>query len=260
MENVLALAERAKELRCLYAVDSILANRAQTPETVFRRIIEMIPSGWQHPDSTGARIEYLGRRFVGPGHSDVGRKQTRALSLVGVDVGTIEISVRDGAAEPDADDFLEEEDELLRRIAARISEFLDWKHSEMLGAQSPRTRNHWAWRQRFAEALTDSLDAGRFGVSHVFLGGSTARGDAGPGSDIDLYILCEGTATQRREVALWIEGWSLCLGQVALEQTGQPFPGGIVNVQWLESVPDARQQAELQELRLSRRTDRTTPS
>lgn len=260
MENVVALEERAKELRCLYAVDAILANRGQTPETVFRRVVEEIPAGWQQPDSTGARVEYLGRRFVGPGYSDDGRKLTRPLSLVGVDVGAIEVCVRDDARGPESDAFLEEEDELLRRISERISEFLDWKHSEMLGAQTPRTRNHWAWRQRFAEALTDSLDAERFGVSHVFLGGSTARGDAGPGSDIDLYILCKGNEAQRRELSLWIEGWSLCLGQVALEQTGQPFPGGILNVQWLGTVPDARQQAELQELRLTRRADPATRS
>lgn len=252
MENVVALAERAKELNCLYAVDSILANRGQSPETVFRRVVEEIPAGWQRPKSTGARIDYLGRRFVGPGYSDGQHRMTRTLSLVGVDVGRIEVCVRDEAVEPGSAAFLEEEEELLRRISERISEFLDWKHSEMLGAQTPRTRNHWAWRQRFAEALTDSLDAERFGVSQVFLGGSTARGDAGPGSDIDLYVLCHGSSDQRRELALWIEGWSLCLGQVALEQTGQPFPGGILNVQWLQDAPDAHQQLELQELKLGK--------
>jgi len=252
MENIVALEERAKELECLYAVDSILANRSQSPEMVFRRIVDEIPAGWQHPASTGARIEYLGRRFVGPGFLDGQRSMTRTLSLVEVDVGRIEVCVGDDAVEPGAEAFLDEEGELLRRISERISDFLDWKHSEMLGAQTVRTRNHWAWRQRFAEALADSLEAERFGVSHVYLGGSTARGDAGPGSDIDLYVLCHGSLNQRKELAVWIEGWSLCLGQVALEQTGQPFPGGILNVQWLEKLPDVHQQAELQELKLGR--------
>ena len=34
--------------------------------------------------------------------------------------------------------------------------------------------------------------------------------------------------------------------------SGQPFPGGILNVQWLEKLPDVHQQAELQELKLGR--------
>ena len=248
MENVVALAERAKELRCLYAIDSVLANRGQTPETVFRRVVEAIPAGWQHPSSTGACIVYLGRRYVGPGFSADEPKLTRPLSLVGVEVGQIEVSVRDEVVASAAAPFLDEEDELLRRVAGRISDFLDWKHSEMLGGQTARTRNHWAWRKRFAEAIAGALDVERFGVSHVFLGGSTVRGDAGPGSDIDLYVLCHGSEDQRRDLASWIEGWSLCLGRVALEQTGHPFPHGILNVQWLDDIPDARQRVEFHEL------------
>ena len=55
---------------------------------------------------------------------------------------------------------------------------------------------------------------------------------------------------QRRELSLWLEGWSVCLGEVARQQTGQPFAGGILNVQWLHGEPSVWQQAELQELTL----------
>lgn len=250
MEDVVSLSERAKELQCLYAIDGVLSDRQQNPEKAFSLIVEAIPSGWQHPSASGACIEYLGRRYVGPGFDEKAQTMTRPLNLMGVKVGSIAVSDCSDAAISGTAEFLEEEDELLRRISGRISEFLEWKHSEMLGAQTPRTRNHWAWRQRFAEALADALDAQRFGVSRIFLGGSTARGDAGPGSDIDLYVQCNGSQGQRRDLSLWIEGWSLCLGHVALEQTGQPFPEGILNIQWLAGEPDFRQQAEFQELKL----------
>ncbi|QQR76044.1 MAG: nucleotidyltransferase domain-containing protein [Holophagales bacterium] len=94
------------------------------------------------------------------------------------------------------------------------------------------------------------MDPTRFGVSRIFLGGSTARGHAGPGSDIDLYVVFAGSEPQRHELSAWLEGWSLCLGEVALQQTGQPFPGGILNVQWLKQEPDMRQRLELHELAL----------
>lgn len=251
VEDIHSLRERAKELRCLYAIDGVLADRQQTPERAFLRAIEEVPAGWQRPASIGVCIEYLGHRYATPRFTEDGPGMSEPIVLWGVDVGRIVICDRDAAAAAETPPFLDEEVELLRRIAGRIDEFLEWKHSEMLGSQTPRTRNHWAWRQRFAEALADCLDAERFGVSRIFLGGSTARGEAGPGSDIDLYIDCYGSEEQRSHLILWIEGWSLCLGQVALQQTGQPFPGGILNVQWLNGKPDVWQQAELLELKLS---------
>ncbi|MCB1054685.1 MAG: nucleotidyltransferase domain-containing protein [Acidobacteria bacterium] len=119
-----------------------------------------------------------------------------------------------------------------------------------MGERTSATRNHWAWRHRFAEALADKLDPERFGVSRMFIGGSTARGDAGPGSDIDLYVELHGSEEQKKELATWLEGWSLCLGEVAVQQTGQPFPGGILNVQWLTHEPSVHQRAEMVELSL----------
>lgn len=250
MKDVHALRERAKELRCLYAVDAVVSEREQTPAQAFLRVLEQIPSGWQRPESTGASIDYLGRSYVGPGFSSEARVLSEPIRLWRTDVGRITVSDRSEAARRASEPFLPEEGELLRRIAGRLGEYLEWKHTELLGERTASGRDHWAWRQRFAEALADELDPERFGVSRAFVGGSTARGDAGPGSDIDLYVVGDGSAEQRRDLSLWLEGWSLCLAEVALQQTGQPFPGGILNVHWLRDEPGAWQRAELLELRV----------
>ena len=57
------LAERAKELNCLYAVEEV-TSEADTPlEQVFRRVIEAIPSGWQYPTACRARITCDGKTY-----------------------------------------------------------------------------------------------------------------------------------------------------------------------------------------------------
>ncbi len=254
--DIRALNERAKELRCLYAIDAIIADRGQTPASVFHRVLEAIPAGWQHPESTGATIIYLGRRYVGSNYASDGEHLQEPISLWGTDVGTITVSDKRDAAVRNHQPFLPEESELLHRIAARLGEYLEWKHTELLAERTPSTRNHWAWRQRFAEALADALDPTRFGIAQVFIGGSTARGDAGPASDVDLYVRFHGSTEQKSELRAWLEGWSLCMAQVALQQTGQPFPGGMLNVQWLDGEPSPWQKSELLELKMGPQPNR----
>lgn len=246
MKDIHALLERAKELRCLYAIDSVVSDRGQTPGKTFLRILEEAPAGWQNPESTGARIEYLGRSYVGPGFDSTGQLISEPILLWGKDVGRIQVSVRSKSEQS----FLSDELELLRRIASRLGDYLEWKHTELLGERTPASATHWIWRQRFAEALADNIDVERFGVSRVYLGGSTARGDAQNGSDIDLYFCIHGSEQQKQELSVWIEGWSLCLAQVALQQTGESFPNGILNVHWLAGEPGVWQRTEFQELAL----------
>ncbi|NLG17594.1 MAG: pyruvate, phosphate dikinase, partial [Fibrobacter sp.] len=71
----------------------------------------------------------------------------------------------------------------------------------------------WQWRLRMAEQLALRLEPGQFGVQAMYLIGSTVNATSGPGSDIDLLIHFRGTPQQQRELSLWLEGWSLSLGE-----------------------------------------------
>lgn len=244
------LRERAKELRCLYRVNEIVSRRGQPPARTFLAVLEAIPDGWQRPDSTGSRIEYLGRSYVGPGYSSAGLSLSEPIRLNQVEVGRIEVSDA-FADDAGAATFLEEEKELLRNIALRLGEYLEWKHTELLGEMATATDVHWRWRDRYAEALAASLDADRFGVAGLYLYGSTENGNAGPGSDIDLLIVCCGTETQREWLSHWLEGWSLCLAELALQHTGYDFPHGILNIQWTTKTPELRHRPDLRPLQLN---------
>jgi hypothetical protein len=235
-----SLRERAKELRCLYRVNDALGEREQPPEEAFRRVLAAIPDGFQHPEVTQARIEYFGRSYATAGHAPSQWTLSAALSMWQREVGTIEIVYTDlpAGAERDAP-FLPQERELIDAIARRIAEYLEWKHQEIGGARIGGDHLHWRWRERFAERLAAAIDPRRFGVTRVFLIGSTEAGTAGPGSDIDLVVVFQGDAAQRHDLELWLEGWSLCLAEVSRENTGYHVEGGLLDVHIVDAPPDS---------------------
>ncbi len=249
MKELRELRERAKELSCLYRVHEILSCRGQPPAHTFLAVLEAIPAGWQRPDATGARIEYLGRSYVGPGYSSSGQSITAPIRLDRTEVGCVEVSDA-SVIDDEAATFLDEEKELLGNIAHRLGEYLEWKHTELLGERATTAGVHWRWREGYADALAAALDAERFGVTGLYLGGSTENGNAGPGSDIDLIVVFQGSDAQREQLTLWFEGWSLCLAELALQQTGYGFPEGILNIQWLSEAPNLRRRPDLRALQL----------
>ena len=90
---------------------------------------------------------------------------------------------------------------------------------------APGATDHSAWRLEMAARLASRLDGSRFGVTAAYLIGSAKRADAGPASDIDMLFVFEGTPDQRRDLLLWLEGWSLCLDQMNYLKTGYRSKG-----------------------------------
>ena len=214
---------------------------------MFERVLEAIPDGWQRPDSTSARIEYLGRSYLGRRHGPAKHSMRAELRLWSTPVGFIEVI--DTSYEGD-DPFLAEEQELLESIASRVSEYLEWKQQQLFGEAAGAQREHWGWRQAFAEALARAIDRERFGVEHVYLHGSTESGDAGPSSDIDLLIVFTGDPEQRRDLELFLAGYSACLSEIAYRHTGYRVAGGLLDVTFVDREPPASRRSFMRELEL----------
>jgi len=94
-----------------------------------------------------------------------------------------------------------------------------------LVAADSAPEDHWQWRLRMAEKLARQLDPQRFSVKGVWVFGSTKNATAGPGSDVDLLIHFDGTEKERRELLLWLEGWSLSLAEINYIRTGYRSDG-----------------------------------
>lgn len=97
--------------------------------------------------------------------------------------------------------------------------------SGQLTPREPTSDDHWRWRLRMAEQVALQLDANRFGVADMWIFGSTKNATAGPGSDIDLLVHFRGTKEQRKELLLWLEGWSLSLAEANYLRTGYRSEG-----------------------------------
>jgi pyruvate, water dikinase len=87
------------------------------------------------------------------------------------------------------------------------------------------SEDHWHWRLRMAERMAVQLDGTRFGVKALYVFGSTKNATAGPGSDIDLLIHFAGSEEQKRELLIWLEGWSLCLAEINFSRSGYKSNG-----------------------------------
>jgi hypothetical protein len=108
--------------------------------------------------------------------------------------------------------------------------------------RDPGTEEHWRWRLRMAEQLASTLDPRRYGVTSLYVLGSTKNATAGPGSDIDLLIRVDGTADQRRALEEWLDGWSRCLAEMNFLRTAHRAPG-LLDVQMISEDDIAAQPA-----------------
>ncbi|MBP6875794.1 MAG: nucleotidyltransferase domain-containing protein [Candidatus Eisenbacteria bacterium] len=79
---------------------------------------------------------------------------------------------------------------------------------------------YWRWRMEMVEKIAEEMDAQRFGVVALYVFGSVKNGTAGPASDIDLLIHFRGDDRQREALALWLDGWSICLAELNYRRTG----------------------------------------
>ena len=94
-----------------------------------------------------------------------------------------------------------------------------WEDDEKKQTES-RSDDAWRWRYRMAEKIASLIDTEKFGVKSFYLFGSTKNATAGPASDIDIIIHCNGNEKQMEELKLWLSGWSYCLSEMNYLRTG----------------------------------------
>ena len=70
-----ALEERVKELNCLYEMGRIVERHRGSLETVLQEIVNLLPSSWEYPEITCARIVLDDMEFKTDNYADAPWKQ-----------------------------------------------------------------------------------------------------------------------------------------------------------------------------------------
>jgi pyruvate,water dikinase len=109
-------------------------------------------------------------------------------------------------------------------LLAEAGECDDAARSDRIGQPRQHSESYWRWRMQMSEKIASEIDPDRFAVKAVYIIGSTKNANAGPSSDIDLLIHFRGNEGQRHDLEMWLEGWSLCLGEINYLRTGYVNP------------------------------------
>lgn len=116
-----ALAERVKELTCLYGIAQVAAQPGISLEEIIGGIVELLPPAWQYPETAFARIILDGLSYTTEGFGECGQKQTAEIIVDGMPRGVVEVVYLEEKAELDEGPFLKEERKLIDAIARQIA-------------------------------------------------------------------------------------------------------------------------------------------
>lgn len=100
--------------------------------------------------------------------------------------------------------------------------------------------DHWRWRYGMARKIARNAAAYSPGVKAMYIFGSTKNRTAGPSSNINLLVHFEGDPIQRREFETWVNGWSMCLGEINYLRTGIRSSKGLLDVHIINNEDIAR--------------------
>ena len=240
------MRERAKELKCLYAVDELLAGNDDPIDKVLGELVTIIPSGWQHTTCCEALIVYEGREFFTQDLKKTKWYQKADLVIDENYAGEVRVYYTINVHGSD-DPFLPEEQKLLNNIAQRISQFIfhrklkktvDYikespsarKSADDGSILTPDSDDHWRWRQMVIEKLVNSMDMKKLGVKAAYIIGSTKTATAGPGSDIDLLVHFEGDADQKNMLESWVDGWRRSVSFINYERPCYKVNGSLIDL------------------------------
>ncbi len=146
------LQERAKELRTLYQVHELINEPDASVAGVCRRLVDVLPAGWQYPSVCWARITLDDVACQPPDSVETPWVQRADVVAQGERAGAVEIFYTRQMPQADEGPFLKEERKLIDTIAERLGHFLtqrrlqatlrDWQ-SAMERFASPERRE---WR------------------------------------------------------------------------------------------------------------------
>jgi len=124
------LDERVKELNCLYGISKIRERPDIAFEEMLQEIVGLIPSSWQCPEITCARIIIEGQEYKTKNFKETVWKQTSNIVVHGKRSGILEICYLEEKPESNEGPFLKEERSLINAITEGLGRVTEHKRAE----------------------------------------------------------------------------------------------------------------------------------
>jgi DNA-binding NarL/FixJ family response regulator len=117
----IALQQRVRELNCLYGICHLMRKHGNSIYRLLQDITNFLPSGWQYPKITCARIVFHGKTFVTQNFKITQWRQSHAISIYDKNVGEVTVCYLEERPPADEGPFLAEQRALLAAVAEQIS-------------------------------------------------------------------------------------------------------------------------------------------
>jgi len=121
------LAERVKELNCLYGISKLAERPGVTLDEMIQNALDIIQSSWQYPEATGVKIILDENEYKTENSDKLISKQTSYILIKEKRRGLVEVGYTENKPEKDEGPFLKEERKLIDAIAGQLGKMIDIK-------------------------------------------------------------------------------------------------------------------------------------
>lgn len=124
------LGERVKELNCLYTISELFEKPGVSLDEILQGTIDAIPSAWQYPEITCARIILGNRHYETHGFRQTAWKLSTEFVVSSDEKGVLEVYYKDPRPPCDEGPFVKEEIKLAKVIAEKLGKIVWTKRAE----------------------------------------------------------------------------------------------------------------------------------
>lgn len=137
-KQTLELSQRVKEMDCLRTITEIIQESDYREEEFLRAVVNVIPSGWRHPEVVCARIVFEGHVSSTQNFNETPWKLSAPILIKGSLAGGLEVCYLEERPSEDGQPFSSEEQMLLNDVAERVGRVLERARAEAENASLKR--------------------------------------------------------------------------------------------------------------------------